>query len=203
MYHICICMLNNSIHHTYCGFSSVALRFLIWKKGTMEDFNHVSNNEIRVTSVLSSNSARKRVSVVNLQTIPLNALKGWVSSPRSGVPQTVRSWWPSPWGCRSWRTGPNTSPDRWPSQGIHTLCYRSRACISPGRRQSSPGKQTHASFRTSCTRPCDLESIKIQVHDSNTISVEKWHSKSCRWSLTMQRTGVIMVQLHFIHGFGL
>lgn len=45
---------------------------------------------------------------------------------------------------------PSTSPDRWPSPGTRTPCYRSRACISQERRQNSPGKQTCGAFSTCC-----------------------------------------------------
>lgn len=95
--------------------------------------------------------------------------------PRSVVPQTVRSWWPSPWGCRSWRTGPSTSPDRWPSQGTHIPCCRSRAYTSPERRQNSPGKQTCAPFSTCCKPIWDLDSIDVSDgHDcSNKLKKKK------------------------------
>lgn len=122
------------------------------------------------------------------------------SSPQSEVPQTARSWWPSPLGCRSWRTEPKSSPDRWPSQGTHTPCYRSMACTSPVRRQNSPTgskhTHTHTAFSTSCAPYMWPSAINIcHASSSNTVK--------CHWSLTMQRTGVIMDQLHFIHGFGL
>lgn len=118
-----------------------------------------------------------------------------VISPQLGVPQTARSWQPSPWVWRSWRPGPNTSPDQWPSQGIHTLCYKSKACTLPGRRQSSPGNK-HMLLLAQL--PVDLK-VQLPI----VVTCHQQHCKVTLWSLTMQRMGVIKVQLHFIQGFGL
>lgn len=127
------------------------------------------------------------------------------SSPQSEVPQTARSWWPSPLGCRSWRTEPKSSPDRWPSQGTHTPCYRSMACTSPVRRQNSPtgSKHTHTHTRTlhlaqAAPLTCDLQQSTFVTP----VPPTQWSATDlspCRgqewlWTSSISSTGLVCSQ---------